>query len=85
MLAIVHCLERISLICSNRDAGRYLVEPMRGLMVMFPSWLKHMVHPFHDPGETDIDFVHCDRTSPAANNVRQEGRRPPLSQLDQNT
>jgi hypothetical protein len=31
--------------------GRYLVEPMPGLRVMFPSWLKHMVHPFHGPGE----------------------------------
>jgi uncharacterized protein (TIGR02466 family) len=31
--------------------GRYLVEPMPGLMVMFPSWLKHMVHPFHGSGE----------------------------------
>ncbi|HLH94194.1 MAG TPA: TIGR02466 family protein [Xanthobacteraceae bacterium] len=26
--------------------GRYLVEPVPGLMVMFPSWLRHMVHPF---------------------------------------
>lgn len=26
--------------------GRYLVDPLPGLMVMFPSWLKHMVHPF---------------------------------------
>jgi hypothetical protein len=31
--------------------GRYLVEPMPGLMVMFPSWLKHMVHPFQGLGE----------------------------------
>lgn len=31
--------------------GRYLVEPMPGLMVMFPSWLKHMVHPFQGAGE----------------------------------
>jgi uncharacterized protein (TIGR02466 family) len=31
--------------------GRYLVEPMPGLMVMFPSWLKHMVHPFSGSGE----------------------------------
>ena len=31
--------------------GRYLVEPMPGLMVMFPSWLKHMVHPFQGSGE----------------------------------
>ena len=26
--------------------GRYLVDSLPGLMVMFPSWLKHMVHPF---------------------------------------
>jgi uncharacterized protein (TIGR02466 family) len=31
--------------------GRYLIEPMPGLMVMFPSWLKHMVHPFQGSGE----------------------------------
>jgi uncharacterized protein (TIGR02466 family) len=31
--------------------GRYFVEPMPGLMVMFPSWLKHMVHPFSGSGE----------------------------------
>jgi uncharacterized protein (TIGR02466 family) len=35
----------------NAFEGRYLVEPMPGLMVMFPSWLKHMVHPFHGSGE----------------------------------
>jgi hypothetical protein len=35
----------------NVFEGRYLVEPMPGLMVMFPSWLKHMVHPFHGSGE----------------------------------
>jgi Putative 2OG-Fe(II) oxygenase len=31
--------------------GRYLAEPIPGLMVMFPSWLKHMVHPFSGSGE----------------------------------
>src|ERR1700751_2083744 len=31
--------------------GRYWVEPLPGLMVMFPSWLKHMVHPFSGSGE----------------------------------
>jgi uncharacterized protein (TIGR02466 family) len=31
--------------------GRYFVEPLPGLMVMFPSWLKHMVHPFSGSGE----------------------------------
>jgi uncharacterized protein (TIGR02466 family) len=31
--------------------GRCLVEPKPGLMVMFPSWLKHMVHPFAGEGE----------------------------------
>jgi uncharacterized protein (TIGR02466 family) len=35
----------------NVFEGRYLVEPMPGLMVMFPSWLKHMVHPFQGSGE----------------------------------
>jgi uncharacterized protein (TIGR02466 family) len=31
--------------------GRYLVDPLPGLMVMFPSWIKHWVHPFHGTGE----------------------------------
>jgi uncharacterized protein (TIGR02466 family) len=31
--------------------GRYLVDSLPGLMVMFPSWLKHMVHPFSGSGE----------------------------------
>jgi uncharacterized protein (TIGR02466 family) len=32
-------------------AGRYLVDPIPGLMVMFPSWLNHLVHPFFGNGE----------------------------------
>jgi hypothetical protein len=28
-----------------------LVDPLPGLMVMFPGWLKHMVHPFFGSGE----------------------------------
>jgi uncharacterized protein (TIGR02466 family) len=35
----------------GREEGRYFVEPLPGLMVMFPSWLKHMVHPFFGSGE----------------------------------
>jgi uncharacterized protein (TIGR02466 family) len=31
--------------------GRCLVDPLPGLMVMFPSWLKHLVHPFFGRGE----------------------------------
>jgi uncharacterized protein (TIGR02466 family) len=31
--------------------GRYFIEPLPGLMVMFPGWLKHMVHPFSGSGE----------------------------------
>jgi uncharacterized protein (TIGR02466 family) len=31
--------------------GRYLIEPIPGLMVVFPSWLKHMVHPYYGNGE----------------------------------
>ena len=26
--------------------GRYVIEPVPGLMIVFPSWLKHMVHPY---------------------------------------
>jgi uncharacterized protein (TIGR02466 family) len=29
----------------------YLVDPIPGLMVMFPGWLKHMVRPFSGSGE----------------------------------
>jgi uncharacterized protein (TIGR02466 family) len=32
-------------------SGRYLVEPIPGLMIMFPSWLNHLVHPFFGSGE----------------------------------
>jgi uncharacterized protein (TIGR02466 family) len=31
--------------------ARFLVDPLPGLMVMFPGWLKHMVHPFQGAGE----------------------------------
>ncbi len=31
--------------------GRYVIEPVPGLMLLFPSWLKHMVHPFFGKGE----------------------------------
>jgi uncharacterized protein (TIGR02466 family) len=31
--------------------GRYLVDPIPGLMVVFPSWLKHQVHPYYGEGE----------------------------------
>ena len=30
--------------------GRFLIAPTPGLMVMFPSWLFHLVHPFHGQG-----------------------------------
>lgn len=31
--------------------GRYLIAPLPGLMVFFPSWIKHLVHPFRGEGE----------------------------------
>jgi uncharacterized protein (TIGR02466 family) len=31
--------------------GRYVIEPVPGLMLLFPSWLKHMVHPYFGKGE----------------------------------
>ena len=31
--------------------GRYVIEPVPGLMIVFPSWLKHMVHPYFGKGE----------------------------------
>ena len=30
--------------------GRFLVAPIPGLMVLFPGWLAHMVHPFRGDG-----------------------------------
>jgi len=30
--------------------GRYLITPTPGLMVLFPSWLNHCVHPFFGRG-----------------------------------
>lgn len=32
-------------------AARYLIDPVPGLMVVFPSWLNHLVHPFFGKGE----------------------------------
>ena len=31
--------------------SRYIIDPLPGLMVMFPSWLSHFVHPFFGDGE----------------------------------
>jgi uncharacterized protein (TIGR02466 family) len=31
--------------------SRYLITPTPGLMVLFPSWLNHLVHPFFGSGE----------------------------------
>ena len=31
--------------------SRYIVDPLPGLMVMFPSWLNHLVHPYQGEGE----------------------------------
>lgn len=31
--------------------GRFVVDPLPGLMIMFPSWLNHLVHPFFGAGE----------------------------------
>ncbi|WPZ33410.1 TIGR02466 family protein [Thalassobaculum sp. OXR-137] len=32
-------------------AGKHVVEPEPGLMLVFPSWLYHYVNPFHGSGE----------------------------------
>ena len=31
--------------------ARYLITPTPGLMILFPSWLNHLVHPFFGTGE----------------------------------
>jgi uncharacterized protein (TIGR02466 family) len=36
---------------STRLDERYLIEPIPGLMVVFPGWLKHYVHPFFGDGD----------------------------------
>jgi len=28
-----------------------VIDPVPGLMVFFPSWLKHIVHPYRGTGE----------------------------------
>lgn len=35
----------------TRLESRFLIDPIPGLMVMFPSWLNHLVHPFEGEGE----------------------------------
>jgi hypothetical protein len=30
---------------------RPLIDPIPGVMVLFPSWLQHFVHPFFGKGE----------------------------------
>ena len=38
--------------------SRYLITPIPGLMVLFPSWLNHLVHPFFGTGERiSIAFI----------------------------
>lgn len=31
--------------------ARYVIEPIPGLMLLFPGWLNHFVHPFYGSGE----------------------------------
>lgn len=47
--------------------ARYTVDPKPGLMVLFPSWLRHFVHPFFGSGE---------RISVAFNMLGIEQREP---------
>ena len=47
--------------------GRYTIDPIPGLMVVFPAWLQHMVHPFFGKGE---------RISVSFNVLIGEDRRP---------
>lgn len=45
--------------------GRTLIDPIPGLMIMFPSWLQHFVHPFYGSGERiSIAFNIQAKTSP---------------------
>ena len=54
----------------NMFARNYLVDPIPGLMIFFPSWLRHIVHPFYGTGE---------RISIAFNLMIQEGPAPATS------
>lgn len=46
---------RVGINMLNIEGGifnaRYVIDPIPGLMVFFPSWLKHLVHPFQGEGE----------------------------------
>jgi uncharacterized protein (TIGR02466 family) len=35
---------------NNMLQARYVIAPTPGLMVLFPSWLNHLVHPFFGQG-----------------------------------
>ena len=34
----------------TRLYGRFLLSPVAGQMILFPSWLQHWVHPYHGDG-----------------------------------
>lgn len=46
---------------------KFRVHPHAGLMVLFPSWLQHFVHPYFGPGEriTVAFNVRCTMAAPA--------------------
>ena len=47
--------------------ARYIIDPLPGLMVMFPAWLNHFVHPFYGEGDRiSIAFNIVTTETPAA-------------------
>ena len=39
------------MLAGSKLEERHLIDPTPGLMVLFPSWLQHFVHPFFGKGE----------------------------------
>ncbi len=50
-------LSNMSILNSFGFARSFLIDPEPGKMVMFPSWMKHSVHPFY--GTFDRISIAC--------------------------
>jgi uncharacterized protein (TIGR02466 family) len=57
--------------------GRYLIDPAPGLMIVFPSWLKHMVHPYYGAGERISVAFNVEVEEKSAESTPAEATRAP--------
>jgi hypothetical protein len=57
--------------------GRYLIDPAPGLMIVFPSWLKHMVHPYYGTGERISVAFNVEVEEKSAESTPAEATRAP--------